>query len=167
MGQGKKNQCKHNLQEYLFFKFPVLLAQKRFQQVTVKILSCWKAMLASVNHAFCVQAVKLTGMLVILPSGWIEGGGKIGFGLRLPETMEVNAHERKLLAGPSRLRLSWVTGGKCICWGTGLCGRLSWKLRKKPSCSCSFLLFSTKAGSMYILYKCTGLYWRIHLICTF
>lgn len=39
-------------------KFPVLLARKCFQQVAIKILSCWKAMLASVSHAFAGQSIK-------------------------------------------------------------------------------------------------------------
>lgn len=97
--------------------------------------SCYKnTVLLESGAGFCQSCLLCTGSKtdwhVILLSGWIEGG-KIGFGLRLPETMEINAREHKLLAGPSRLRLSWVTGGKCVCWDTGLCGILSWKLLAK------------------------------------
>lgn len=162
MGQGKKINADTIFRHISSLnKFLVLLAHKCCQQVAIKILSCWKVMLASVSHAFCRQAIKLTGLLVIL-SGWIEEGGRMEFGLRLPEAMDISAHKHNL-QGPG----GWGFPGSC--WQIHLLRHMAvWRIvfENLPVLT-AFYCFSTKTGSMCILYKYTGLYWRMCLICTF
>lgn len=156
MGQGEKINADTIFRHIFSSKFPVLLARKCCQQVAIKILSCWKVTLASVRHTFCGQAIKLTSMLII-PSGWI-GGGKTEFGLRLSETMEIRARQ-----GPA----GWGFPGELLANASAETRGCVQGCPQKPSCSYSFLLFSTKTVSMYILYKYTELYWRRCPICTF